>query len=82
MDTMKLVQYLAETAVTQKEFADKIGEKLSCINKYCLESRIPRPATMLKIFNATNGAVTPNDFYNVCGDDANVPADLDGGGYV
>ncbi len=71
---MKLATYLATNAVTQKDFAEQIGEKQPIINLYCRRKRIPRPDVMLKIFKATNGAVTPNDFYDICGDDANVPA--------
>lgn len=71
---MKLEKYLATNAVTQKEFAEQIGEKPVVITRYCNGQRIPRAEIMVKIFKATNGAVTPNDFYDICGDDANVPA--------
>lgn len=60
---MKLIEFLAQNAVKQNEFAARIGEKTSRVNKYCLGQRIPRPDVMRKIFAATNGAVTPNDFF-------------------
>nr|DAE52488.1 MAG TPA: repressor protein [Caudoviricetes sp.] len=60
---MKLKRYLALNAVKQKDFAARIGEKPARICLYCLGQRIPRPDVMQKIFAATNGAVTPNDFF-------------------
>lgn len=60
---MKLKRYLALNAVKQKDFAARIGEKPARICLYCLGQRIPRPDVMRKIFAATNGAVTPNDFF-------------------
>ncbi len=60
---MKLGDYLAQNAVKQKDFAARIGEGQTCVNRYCLGQRIPRPDVMRKIFAATNGAVTPNDFF-------------------
>lgn len=60
---MKLKDYLAQNAVKQKDFAAHIGEKSARICLYCLGQRIPRPDVMRKIFAATGGAVTPNDFF-------------------
>lgn len=71
---MKLATYLATNAIKQNTFALIIGAKQCVVSKYCAGQQIPRPDVMLKIFKATNGAVTPNDFYDICGDDANVPA--------
>nr|DAG84633.1 MAG TPA: Cro protein [Caudoviricetes sp.] len=71
---MKLAAYLATNAIKQNTFALIIGAKQCVVSKYCAGQQIPRPDVMLKIFKATNGAVTPNDFYDICGDDANVPA--------
>lgn len=62
---MKLNCFLARNAVTQKDFAESIGEKVARVNWYCLEKRIPRPSVMRKIFDATQGQVTPNDFYDL-----------------
>lgn len=62
---MKLDSFLALNAVKQNEFAEKIGENSVCVNRYCLGTRIPRPEVMRKIYVATNGAVTPNDFYGL-----------------
>lgn len=56
-------EFLALNAVKQKDFATRIDERATAINKYCLGQRIPRPDVMRKIFAATNGAVTPNDFF-------------------
>ena len=60
---MKLNEFLALNAVKQKDFAARIDERATAINKYCLGQRIPRPDVMRKIFAATGGAVTPNDFF-------------------
>lgn len=60
---MKLIDYLALQSIKQNEFADIIGEKAVCVSRYCLGTRIPRPNVMQKIFLATGGAVTPNDFF-------------------
>ena len=62
---MKLNEFLALNAVKQKDFAARIDERATAINKYCLGQRIPRPDVMRKIFDATNGAVTPNDFFDL-----------------
>lgn len=62
---MKLQNYLALNAVKQKDFAARIGENQTCVNRYCLGQRIPRPDVMRKIFCETNGAVTPNDFFDL-----------------
>ena len=65
MDFMKLTNYLSLNDIKQNEFAENIGEKPARINKYCLGVRIPRPDVMKSIFEATDGQVTPNDFYNL-----------------
>lgn len=70
---MKLQNYLALNAVKQKDFAAHIGEKPARICMYCLGRRIPRPDVMRKIFDATNGAVTPNDFFDL---PVNAPSDV------
>lgn len=62
---MKLNSFLAQNAVSQKDFAKSIDEKVARVNWYCLEKRIPRPDVMRKIYEATDGQVTPNDFYNL-----------------
>ena len=62
---MNLKKYLALNAIKQNDFAEKIGDKPQNINKYCFGARIPRPKTMKKIFEATQGQVTPNDFYDL-----------------
>lgn len=62
---MKLSEYLALYAIKQNKFAEKIGEKPARVNHYCIGTRIPRHDIMRKIYVATNGAVTPNDFYGL-----------------
>lgn len=72
---MKLEKYLAQNAIKQSNFALIIGTKQSVISKYCAGQQIPRPDVMTAIYNATNGQVTPNDFYDIGDSDANAAAD-------
>ena len=62
---MKIRAYLKLNKITQGEFADIIGASPQAISCFCLGQRIPRPDVMRKIFDATNGAVTPNDFFDL-----------------
>lgn len=72
---MQLVNYLALYAIKQSNFALTIGAKQSVVSKYCAGQQIPRPDVMLKIYKATGGLVTPNDFYGIGDSDANAAAD-------
>lgn len=60
---MKLRKYLKLNKISQTEFALLIGVSAQAISAFCLGTRIPRPDVMQKIFLATGGAVTPNDFF-------------------
>ena len=62
---MKLETYLAQSAVKQNKFAEKIGTSPKKISKYCLGAAIPRPAVMRKIYTATGGLVDANSFYDL-----------------
>lgn len=70
---MKIRAYLKLNKITQSEFADIIGASPQAISCFCLGTRIPRPDVMRKIFDATNGAVSPNDFFDL---PINVPPDV------
>jgi DNA-binding transcriptional regulator YdaS (Cro superfamily) len=59
---MKLSDYLAMTNKSAAKFADEIGASTSAVNFWRSGGRTPRIGQMQKIFEATNGAVTPNDF--------------------
>lgn len=64
---MKLVQWRKGAAITQ----DALAELLGCSQPYVsqiersMDPTIPRPDLMVKIFLITQGAVSPNDFYDL-----------------
>lgn len=66
---MKLKHYLKHKKYTQESFVADLQQKTGVeipqgtLSKYVLGSRIPNPINMRAIFDATNGAVSPNDFY-------------------
>lgn len=62
---MKLKAYLNFYSIKQNKFAETAGIKASRLNNYVLEKRIPDPEAMRKIYIATSGMVTPNDFYDL-----------------
>ncbi len=61
---MKLASYLKLKEINQKDFGKKIGVRQSTVCRYIL-GRIPTKSIISKIYYATNGEVTPNDFYNI-----------------
>lgn len=61
---MKLLQYLEQTQTTIPDLAEKIGDvTVSGVRKWLNGERVPRPDQMRKIYEVTNGLVSPNDFY-------------------
>lgn len=62
---MKLADYLSETNTTVTAFARKIDEAQATVSRYVNGQRIPERAIMSKIVQATEGRVTPNDFYEL-----------------
>lgn len=62
---MKIDEYLKQSQTTQAMLASRVGVSVQAVSLFCLGERIPRPETMRKIYVATNGAVTPNDFYGL-----------------
>jgi transcriptional regulator with XRE-family HTH domain len=59
---MKLSDYLAMTNKSAATFAAELGTSVSAVNYWRTGDRTPRIAQMQKIYEATNGAVAPNDF--------------------
>jgi len=59
---MKLTDYLSHTGMSAETFAKKLDVTVSAVNFWRNGDRTPRIAQMRKIFDATDGAVTPNDF--------------------
>lgn len=62
---MKLSDYLAQHALSEGEFADRIGCSREAVRRYCIGSRIPDKARMTKIALATGCEVTANDFFGI-----------------
>lgn len=60
---MTLKEYLSQQGLTCEAFADKIGVKAPTAWRYANGHRIPRPTIMARIADATDGAVTAQDFY-------------------
>lgn len=60
---MTLNKYLSQNQTTVKSFAAKIGLKEISLYRYMRNTRVPRPEIMIRIFDVTDGAVTPNDFH-------------------
>jgi len=59
---MKLAAYLELRNMRDAEFAALIGVSVSAVQFWRTGGRMPRKAQMQSIFEATDGAVTPNDF--------------------
>lgn len=60
---MKLAAYMELKGVKPGELAQKMGNaSASGVIKWMREERVPRPDQQRRIFEVTDGAVTPNDF--------------------
>lgn len=62
---MKLDDWLKASGVTVENFAEDIGHKPQTVYRYILGHRLPKKETFRKIFLATGGKVTPNDFLDL-----------------
>lgn len=58
----KLEKYLAEKKLTQAEFAERIGSSQENVSRYISGTRFPRPRTLARIIEETNGELTAGDF--------------------
>lgn len=63
ISSMKLATYLSTTKTTHEAFAEKLGVSSFAVGKWAREQRVPRRGLMSRISEATNGAVTANDFF-------------------
>lgn len=59
---MKLDLWLKENGLRERDFAQRINRSQATVNRYRLGKRYPRPVDLERIFVATGGNVTPNDF--------------------
>lgn len=60
---MNLATYLEKHDMTATAFAAKIGVSIATVTRAARGEIMPSPETMRRIIEATNGKVTPNDFY-------------------
>ena len=60
---MKLKSYLEAKRMTYEAAAAQIGGvSRSAVEKWCRGERVPMPEQLRRIYEVTNGEVTPNDF--------------------
>ncbi len=62
---MRLTEYLNEKSMTLTAFAKVVGTYPQTIHKYVNGQRTPCADMMQRIAHATNGAVQPNDFFDI-----------------
>lgn len=62
---MRLNRYLSENDITVAGFQVSIGARSrNTVYRYLRDGHVPEPLSMRRIFLATGGQVTPNDFYD------------------
>ena len=59
---MELRRYLKENGITNHQFAVLVDASPDAVRKWRYGERVPRPEHLVRIREATGGAVTPNDF--------------------
>ena len=62
---MKLREYLQTRGITYKSFGEAIGRTGTSVYRYATARSTPDDETMMAINYVTNGAVQPNDFYDL-----------------
>lgn len=62
---MQLADYLTQHGISDAAFARSIGVERQAVWRYRLGVRFPEKPILLKIFEATEGAVTANDFAGI-----------------
>ncbi len=61
---MTLEQYMTLNRLSLSKMAEEIGVSQSALTLYVQGKRMPRPWVMRNIYRATQGQVTPNDFFD------------------
>lgn len=59
---MTLKEYLKSNKISREDFAKEIGASYGSVIKWTYGGRFPRPQTLQKIHELTNGKVTAYDF--------------------
>lgn len=62
MARMTLAEYLAREGITQTEFGRRVGVGHSVVSRWVRGERQPEWPMLVRIREATAGAVQPNDF--------------------
>ena len=62
---MDFQTYISLKGMSQEQFAQRIGVKQKSVSRYAAGERVPHPKIMSDIYSATDGAVEPNDFYEL-----------------
>ena len=60
---MHLRKYLKEHSISAADFARAVGVAREHVYQWTRGDKLPQPERMTRIYEATNGLVTPNDFY-------------------
>ena len=61
---MDLRRYLDARNIPITAFAETLGVSVQAVHRYLNGERLPRPDVMMRIKQATKGAVRPDDFYS------------------
>ena len=61
---MRLADYLRAEKLTLAAFASRIEVGPMAVHRYAKAGRVPQPDVMRRIIEATDGAVTANDFFD------------------
>jgi hypothetical protein len=60
---MRLSDHIAATGLTIPQWAKAKGFAVGTVVKWARRERTPRPAAMRRLIKATDGQVTPADFF-------------------
>ncbi len=63
---MTLDSYLLDRKITEPDFAARVRVNQSTINR-ARKGQVPSPDVLRRIVAATEGEVTPNDFFGIAG---------------
>ncbi|MBU6525944.1 helix-turn-helix transcriptional regulator [Methylocystis sp. MJC1] len=71
---MKLADYLTKNDITHADFGRLIRISQAAVTRYAQGDRFPKKEILERIYAATEGAVTPNDFFLFKNDAPAMPA--------
>lgn len=61
---MKLRAWLDSKGITAEQFAPQVDSSVHAVNAWCRGARRPSRTKMPLVVRATDGEVTPNDFFD------------------